>query len=113
MKRFALSLIVVLSFPSLPHPPYLPHLPIVSAQAPVPPPGSRAPLWGYQIIRAYPHDTQAFTEGLEYRDGFLYESTGLNGKSSIRKVKIETGEVVQQRNISRNYFGEGITFWKD
>ena len=49
----------------------------------------------------YPHDPQAFTEGLEYHDGFLYESTGLNGKSSIRKVKIETGEVVQNRNISQ------------
>jgi glutamine cyclotransferase len=79
----------------------------------VPPAASHAPLYRYQIVHSYPHDSEAFTEGLEYRDGFLYESTGLNGKSSIRKVKIETGEVVQNRNISKDYFGEGITFWKD
>jgi glutaminyl-peptide cyclotransferase len=85
----------------------------VAAQAPaVPPPASRAPIYKYTIVHSYPHDPDAFTEGLEYRDGFLYESTGLNGKSSIRKVKIETGEVVQNRNIGREYFGEGITFWK-
>jgi len=79
----------------------------------VPPPASRAPVYKYEIVHAYPHDPDAFTEGLEYRDGFLYESTGLNGKSSIRKVKIETGDIVQNRNLSKDYFGEGITFWKD
>ena len=79
----------------------------------VPPPSSQVPIYKYTIVHAYPHDPDAFTEGLEYRDGFLYESTGLNGRSSIRKVKLETGEVVQNRNISRDYFGEGITFWKD
>jgi len=79
----------------------------------IPPASSRAPILHYTIVRSYPHDTGAFTEGLEYRDGFLYESTGLNGKSSIRKVKFETGEILQQKNISKDYFGEGITFWKD
>ena len=79
----------------------------------VPPPSSRAPVYHYTIVHAYPHDPDAFTEGLEYRDGFLYESTGLNGKSSIRKVTIDTGDVVRQKNISKDYFGEGITFWKD
>ena len=98
--------------------PYLPIVPLlfaaVSAQVPtIPPAASRAPVYHYTIVHAYPHDSEAFTEGLEYRDGFLYESTGLNGKSSIRKVKIETGEVVQQKSLSRDYFGEGITFWKD
>jgi glutamine cyclotransferase len=86
----------------------------VYAQSPgIPPAASRALVYHYTIVHSYPHDPDAFTEGLEYRDGFLYESTGLNGKSSIRKVKIETGEVVQQKNLSRDYFGEGITFWKD
>lgn len=86
----------------------------VYAQSPsIPPAASRAPVYHSTIVHSYPHDPDAFTEGLEYRDGFLYESTGLNGKSSIRKVKIETGEVVQQKNLSRDYFGEGITFWKD
>ena len=79
----------------------------------VPPASSRAPIYKYTIVHSYPHDPDAFTEGLEYRDGFLYESTGLSGKSSIRKVKLETGEVVQNRNLSKDYFGEGITFWKD
>jgi glutamine cyclotransferase len=79
----------------------------------VPPRSSRAPVYHYTIVHTYPHDPGAFTEGLEYRDGFLYESTGLNGQSSIRKVKIETGDIVQQKNISKDYFGEGITFWKD
>ena len=95
---------------------FLPILPVLALlpQVPVvPPPASRAPVYKYTIVHAYPHDPDAFTEGLEYHDGFLYESTGLNGKSSIRKVKLETGEVVQNRNISKDYFGEGITFWKD
>ena len=87
---------------------------VVAAQTPtIPPPSSRAPVYNFTIVHSYPHDPDAFTEGLEFHDGFLYESTGLNGKSSIRKVKLETGEVLQNRNISRDYFGEGITFWKD
>ncbi len=94
--------------------PFLPSAINVSAQSDsIPPAGSRAPVYHYAIVHTYPHDPDAFTEGLEYRGGFLYESTGLNGKSSIRKVKIETGDVLQQKNISRDYFGEGITFWKD
>ena len=85
-----------------------------TAQRPeIPPTASHAPVYKYTIVRSYPHDPAAFTEGLEFRDGFLYESTGLNGKSSIRKVRLETGEVLLNRNISRDYFGEGITFWKN
>ena len=61
---------------------------------------------------SYPHDAGAFTQGLEYVDGMLYESTGLNGRSSVRKVKLETGEVVQKRDIAREHFGEGITVFK-
>lgn len=71
------------------------------------------PEYTYQIVHTYPHDIGAFTEGLFYLDGFLYESTGKNGESSIRKVKLETGEVMQKRDISENYFGEGIINWKD
>jgi glutamine cyclotransferase len=95
---------------------FLPILPVLALlpQTPlVPPSSSHVPVYKYTIVHSYPHDPGAFTEGLEYRDGFLYESTGLNGKSSIRKVKLETGEVVQNRNLSREYFGEGITFWRD
>jgi glutaminyl-peptide cyclotransferase len=70
------------------------------------------PVYGYDIVNTYPHDTQAFTEGLFYLNGFLYESTGLERQSSIRKEKLETGEVVQQVNVPPQYFGEGIVNWK-
>jgi len=66
----------------------------------------------YSVVRTYPHDPSAFTQGLEYHDGFLYEGTGLNGRSSIRKVRLETGDVVQKRDLPSQYFGEGITIWK-
>src|SRR5262245_12423451 len=72
----------------------------------------RLPMYGYRVVRNYPHDPKAFTQGLQYVDGFLYEGTGLNGQSSIRKVKLETGEVVQRRDVGKEYFGEGITVLK-
>jgi glutaminyl-peptide cyclotransferase len=65
--------------------------------------------YGYQVAHVYPHDRSAFTQGLEFRAGFLYEGTGLNGHSTLRKVKLESGEIVQQINLSPEYFGEGIT----
>lgn len=68
-----------------------------------------APLAGYRIVKAYPHDPLAYTQGLIYRDGFLFESTGLNGRSTLRKVRLETGEVVQQRRLDQIYFAEGLT----
>ena len=71
----------------------------------------RAPAHGYKIVRVYPHDRNAFTEGLTYVDGFLYESTGVYGRSTLRKVELETGRVLQQTALSREYFGEGLTNW--
>lgn len=62
-----------------------------------------------RIVNEYPHDTGAFTQGLLYHEGFLYESTGLRGQSSLRKVELETGEVVQRRDLPSQYFGEGLT----
>jgi glutaminyl-peptide cyclotransferase len=70
------------------------------------------PVYGYQVVRAYPHDPGAFTEGLFYLNGALYESTGLEGRSSIRKVTLATGKVLRQRAIDGKYFGEGIVAWK-
>jgi glutamine cyclotransferase len=84
--------------------------------ASVPAAGSRAaaiPVYGFQIVHAYPHDPEAFTEGLFYKDGFLYESTGLNGHSTVRRVKLETGEVVQRTELPPQLFGEGISDWGD
>jgi len=69
------------------------------------------PVEGYEVVHAYPHDPYAFTEGLFYKDGVLYESTGLEGHSTIRKVKLETGEVLQGTRLSPDLFGEGIVDW--
>lgn len=69
------------------------------------------PVLGYEVVREYPHDPQAFTQGLIVRDGFLYESTGLEGRSSLRKIEIETGRVVQRRDVPAPYFAEGLTDW--
>jgi len=71
------------------------------------------PLYGYRIVNVYPHDAGAFTQGLQYLDGYFYEGTGLNGRSSIRKVTLETGKVLQQRTVPGEFFGEGITVWKN
>jgi glutamine cyclotransferase len=67
-----------------------------------------APSMSYEVVRTYPHDPQAFTQGLVFIDGILYEGTGLNGKSGIRKVKLENGEVLQLQKLEERYFGEGI-----
>lgn len=77
-------------------------------------PAPRAPaLYGYDVVRSYPHDRQAFTQGLVYRDGILYEGTGLPGRSGVRKVRLETGEVLQLRPMDDRYFGEGIAVLGD
>jgi glutamine cyclotransferase len=66
----------------------------------------------FAIVRVFPHDTSAYTQGLAYRDGFLYEGTGRNGQSSLRKVRLETGEVIQRVDLGSEFFGEGITIIK-
>jgi glutaminyl-peptide cyclotransferase len=76
-------------------------------------PASSPPVWGYQVVKVYPHDRQAFTQGLQYVDGVLYEGTGQHGQSSIRRVKLETGEVLQHQALDAKYFGEGIVVWGD
>lgn len=71
------------------------------------------PRFGYAVARVLPHDRDAFTQGLQFVDGALYEGTGLNGRSSVRKVELETGKVVQRRDVPAAYFGEGIARLKD
>ena len=63
----------------------------------------------FRVVKTYPHDRNAFTQGLEYRDGFLYEGTGLVGRSALRKIKLETGQVLQSFDLPQPFFGEGIT----
>jgi glutamine cyclotransferase len=65
----------------------------------------------YRIVHVYPHDPKAFTQGLIYVDGHLYESTGLNGRSSIRMEDLSTGRVLQQYDLPVEYFAEGLTAW--
>ena len=69
-------------------------------------------VFGYEIVAEYPHDTDAYTQGLIYIDGFLYESTGITGRSSLRKVRLETGEIIQQRAVDPGDFAEGLTEWR-
>lgn len=71
------------------------------------------PWYTYQIVNTFPHDRGAFTQGLVFDDGFLYESTGLNGNSSLRKEVLETGEVIKIHALPGQYFGEGITIFQD
>ena len=71
------------------------------------------PVYGYQVVHVYPHDPNAFTEGLFWRDGYLYESTGLEGHSSVRKVRLDTGKVADGASLPPELFGEGITSWGD
>ncbi len=70
-----------------------------------------APLFKVRILKRYPHDPEAFTQGLIFANGFLYESTGLNGKSSLRQVELETGRIVKKYDLPFRYFGEGLTLW--
>ncbi|MEA2041429.1 MAG: glutaminyl-peptide cyclotransferase, partial [Bacteroidota bacterium] len=65
----------------------------------------------YEVKQIYPHDVLAYTQGLFFKDGFLYEATGLRGESTIRKVELESGEVIQSFAIPSEIFGEGITYY--
>ena len=72
-----------------------------------------APLRKFDIVAEYPHDPNALTQGLIYAGGFLYESTGREGQSSIRKVELKTGRVVQRRDMDNRFLGEGLTEWRE
>jgi glutaminyl-peptide cyclotransferase len=71
------------------------------------------PVQQVQVVRTYPHDRTAFTQGLLFRDGRLYESTGLEGRSTIREVRLEDGKVLRQAVVPPPYFGEGLVDWGD
>ena len=65
----------------------------------------------YRIVHIYPHDPRAFTQGLVFVDGHLYESTGINGQSTLRMVDLETGRILQYQPVDAKYFAEGLTDW--
>jgi glutamine cyclotransferase len=70
-------------------------------------------VYNYKIINSYPHDKKAYTQGLEYYNGFLYETTGHRGESTLRKVDVKTGRVLQKIDLDKKYFGEGMTIVND
>ncbi|WP_439128494.1 glutaminyl-peptide cyclotransferase [Polaribacter sp.] len=70
-------------------------------------------IYKYKIVNEYPHDNKAYTQGLEYYKGYLYETTGRRGQSSLRKVDIKTGKVLQKIDLNKKYFGEGMTIVDD
>jgi glutamine cyclotransferase len=70
---------------------------------------AEVPVSTVRIVNTFPHDPQAFTQGLVALNGELYEGTGRNGQSSLRRVALDTGEILQRRNLGNLYFGEGIT----
>ena len=82
---------------------------------PVTPPAVEqgAPVYTYEIVNVFPHDPGAWTQGLDIEDGILFEGTGIYGRSSIRRVDLATGRVLQVCNLSPQYYGEGITVYKD
>ena len=71
------------------------------------------PIYTYNVVSTYPHDRNAFTQGLVFEDGVLYEGTGGFGHSTLRRVELETGDILQIRELSAQFFGEGITIYKD
>lgn len=79
-------------------------------------PGSPSPaprVQGIRIVNVYPHDPKAFTQGLVFSGGSLFESTGLRGQSTLRRVDLKTGRVIQARSLDPRHFAEGLTLWKD
>lgn len=77
------------------------------------PPLMAVPVYTYQVVKAYPHDPDAYTQGLVMHDGTLYESTGLQGESTLRRVDLNNGSVLQKREIPEKFFGEGLAWSKD
>lgn len=82
--------------------------PAASSPAASPAPAVRPPVYGYEVVRTFPHDPTAFTQGLVIRDGVLLESTG-RAPSSVRRVRLEDGVVLQKHELAPEYFGEGLT----
>lgn len=88
---------------------------VATAQGASPPAGTPppAPVWGYRVLETYPHDPNAYTQGLVFIDGTLYEGTGEWGESELRRVDLETGEVLESHPLDDEYFGEGIVVMGD
>jgi len=71
------------------------------------------PVYMYEVVNTYPHDRNAYTQGLAFEDGFLYEGTGLRGRSTLRRVDLVTGDILQIHNLPAQFFGEGVTIYEN
>jgi glutaminyl-peptide cyclotransferase len=107
---FGVSLVLLAGCGDKPAPP---GAPAASSAPRTPATAAEPPGYTYEVVNVWPHDREAFTEGLVYLGGILLESTGLNGHSTLRKVDLQTGRVLQQVELSSRYFGEGTTVLGD
>ncbi len=82
-------------------------------ESPAPATADAIPVYSYRVVNAYPHDRGAFTQGLVFENGVLYEGTGLRGRSTLRKVALATGDSLQVRELAAQFFGEGVTIYGD
>lgn len=73
------------------------------------PAAAEVPIYDYKIVARYPHNIASFTQGLEFHDGYLYEGTGQKGRSTLSKINLEDGKVLQSKRLASRYFGEGIS----
>ena len=87
--------------------------PTVVSPLKTPSPAASIPVCTVRVVGVFPHDRAAFTQGLVFEDGGFYEGTGLRGQSTLRRVDLENGEVLQVHSLPPEYFGEGITVWED
>ena len=71
------------------------------------------PVYTYKVVNTYPHDRNAFTQGLIFEDGVLYEGTGLRGRSTLRRVELQTGDILQIHELPAQFFGEGVTIYEN
>ena len=83
-----------------------------SPECPLPITSNVTPFYTYKVVNTYPHDQNAFTQGLVFEDGALFEGTGLYGRSTLRRVELETGDILQIHELPAHYFGEGITIYE-
>ncbi len=84
-----------------------------TGELPTPTPVNSIPVYTYNVVNTYPHDRNAFTEGLAFQNGVLYEGTGRYGNSTLRKVELESGQILQILALPAQFFGEGITIYRD
>ena len=99
-----LGAVFVCSCSNLPESP-VPKIPVDSTSSDI------IPVYTYKTVNVYHHDQNAFTQGLVFQDGVLYEGTGLRGRSTLRRVELETGNILQIRELPAQFFGEGITIY--